>query len=366
MPSSVTGVITRRVFWISLGYNMVVMSISMLAVQLAGSQAPPIPFVPHMTPPAALSAMSYRPTESAIGWADSGRTLVFAHVAIYEAGREEWTLRYKESGIFALDIDRWTLKKLSGLDQFRRPYDGILTLGRANELIYGHEGGEHNVHVLDLTNGRDTGIGPPCDYPALSLRLSPDQQTIALVSQCVHHRASTPLAIMRADGSHLHALAPKDTGGAHEPSWSPDGRRLVYTRTDGTAADVNGHVATIDTSGVLLRTFGPGDSPDWSPTGEWIAYLSPGTAPSFEAAVHIVHPDGTGDRVVCAGQPKDPHPANGRPYNEGSPVGPIRWSPDEHTIVFGRVDSTGTMLWRLDVQSGTMTQLTSVDGHPSR
>ncbi|HSY84321.1 MAG TPA: hypothetical protein VK807_21340 [Gemmatimonadaceae bacterium] len=355
--------------------RLVVVGISILAAHLADSQAAPIPFVPHTFRSAATSAMSYRPVESAIGWVDSGRTLVFSHLAIYEASQEEWAIRCEESGIFALDVDRRTIKKLYGLHQFRtirrhlcpfEPHDGSLTLGRANELLYGYEGGQHNVHVLDLTNMRETGIGPPCDYTALSLRLSPDQQTIALVSQCVHRRVSTPLAIMRADGSHLHVLAPKDTGGAHEPSWSPDGRQLVYTRTDGTAADVNGHVAIIDTSGVLLRIFGPGSSPDWSPTGEWIAYLSPGAVAWFEAAVHIVRPDGTGDRVVFAGQQNDPHPAKSHPYNEGSPLGPIRWSPDGHTIALGRVDSAGTMLWRLDVHSGTMTQLTSVDGRSNK
>jgi hypothetical protein len=352
--------------------RLIVIGIGVLATQLAGAQAPVVPFVPRITPPASMSAMSYRPIESAIGWLDSGRTLVFAHVAMYWSGEEEWSLRCKESGVFALDVSHGTIRKLYGFDQIRTtrgprcPFlrwdGGALSLGRSNELLYGYEVGEHRVHRIDLTNGTETEIGRGCDYPILSLRLSPDQQTVALVPQCLHARGSMPLAIMRLDGSHLHVLAPKDTDDASEPSWSPDGRRLVYARSNGKKPGIGG-VDIIDTSGVLRRILGPGGSPDWSPTDEWIAYLTPGDVTWFESVLHIVHPDGTGDHIVLAGQaPEGGRSAKGHPYNEGSPVGPVRWSPDGRTIALGRVDSSGTMLWRLDVQRGTMTQLTSADG----
>jgi hypothetical protein len=110
----------------------VVGSVGICIAQLAGAHAATVPCVPHTTAPARMSAMTYRPTQSAIGWLDSGRTLVFAHVSMSLAREQEWSYRCKESGVFALDISNRTIRKLYGFDQIRTtrghcplvPWDG--------------------------------------------------------------------------------------------------------------------------------------------------------------------------------------------------------------------------------------------------
>jgi Tol biopolymer transport system component len=56
--------------------------------------------------------------------------------------------------------------------------------------------------------------------------------------------------------------------------------------------------------------------PDWSPTGEWIAFASDRDG-DFE--IWLVHPDGTGLRKLVAGGGRNNHP---------------HWSPDGRWIVF--------------------------------
>lgn len=227
--------------------------------QLASAQQPPIPFVAHSaTAPGAYPNWSYGPGESPIGWTDSGRTLVFSHVGVYGSGGDVISTRCEESGVFALDISKRTMR---GLYRYDRPpmtrgkrcngmqWMGGLSLGRAGELLYGYASGENRVHSLDLASGRETGVGPSCDYRVATPRLSMDGSSIAVVWGCGHSRGSTLLATMRADGSHHHVLAPHDTAGAEDPSWSPDGQWLVYTRNDGSAGETNPHIAIIDTSG---------------------------------------------------------------------------------------------------------------------
>jgi Tol biopolymer transport system component len=228
-------------------------------------------------------------------------------------------------------------------------WTGAFSLGRPGELLYGYANGENRVHALDLASGRETGIGARCDYRVARPRLSPDGLSIAVVWGCGHSRGATLLATLRTDGSHQHVLAPKDTAGAEDPSWSPDGQWLAYTRNDGTAGEGDPHVAVIDTSGRQLRTLVAGRSPEWSPTGEWIAYAEALSTP----IIGLIRPNGKDGHVVVVSH-------EGRERNWVS--GPFRWSPDGHALVFGRRG----VLWQLDIATGAVTQLTSSDGQPEK
>jgi len=96
------------------------------------------------------------------------------------------------------------------------------------------------------------------------------------------------------------------------PAISPDTTRIIYVdrslrlRTLATGVDV--------TLGVF------GDAPDWSPTGNWIAYDSLGT-------LKVIHPDGTGNQTLLF-----------RGQTFGNQLPGTTWSPDEQWLVYRGYD----------------------------
>ena len=98
---------------------------------------------------------------------------------------------------------------------------------------------------------------------------------------------------------------------SHWPSLSPDGTQLAY-------ADRILRLRTIATG--LDTSLGVvGEAPDWSPTGQWIAYDSLGT-------FKLIRPDGTGDQVVARVQ-------YGALYFPAT-----AWSPDGQWLVYRGYD----------------------------
>lgn len=103
-------------------------------------------------------------------------------------------------------------------------------------------------------------------------------------------QSGTALWRVRPDGTDA-AVVPGFVEQDHvhlaDPAPSPDGTRLAYVQFPG-----NLRVAAIGTGAVLSET--PGNSPVWSPNGEWIAYRA-------GLPLRVMRPDGTGGRVIGAG-----------------------------------------------------------------
>ncbi len=104
-----------------------------------------------------------------------------------------------------------------------------------------------------------------------------------------------------------------DTGGiAVSPTLSPDGSRMAY------ASDLGGVVGIYVSSagggpGTRLTSAGKATDPAWSPTGEFIAFVS------RETDICIIRPDGTGFRQLTGGRGINMRPS---------------FSPDGRMIVF--------------------------------
>lgn len=85
------------------------------------------------------------------------------------------------------------------------------------------------------------------------------------------------------------------------PTFSPDGTRMAYASDQGGVVSIYVAPATGGT-GVRL-TAGKATDPTWSPTGEFIAFVS------RETDICIIRPDGTGYRQLTGGQGRNYRPS---------------------------------------------------------
>jgi Tol biopolymer transport system component len=176
------------------------------------------------------------------------------------------------------------------------------------------------VYVVDATTGDGlvaltscTGKAPGCsnDYPAWS----PDGKHIVFIHTDDFNADETPVNeqvwLMDADGGNQHALttglAPKD----QVPSWSPDGKQIVYS--SGVADSEGIWVMDADGSGqVQLSGCAPAEAspcaagddfgPVWSPDGTRIAFLRAfGAVGANDRPVYVMNADGTDQKRLLEG-----------------------------------------------------------------
>jgi len=129
--------------------------------------------------------------------------------------------------------------------------------------------------------------------------------------------AGSDLYVMDADGRRQRRLT-NDHATEAEPTWSPDGSSIAFVRGScEPTCDI--YVVRSDGTGEhrLTRT-GASGSPTWSPDGTRIAFTSVHGADRFD--IYAINVDGTGVRNLTSNLP-------------GNSVYPS-WSPDGQTLVF--------------------------------
>ena len=138
-----------------------------------------------------------------------------------------------------------------------------------------------SAYILDLTTGEtsDSRPLPPQLMGASLYAISPDGNSVAYGTCC------TPpnfISIVGLDGSNERRLTPEGID-AYGPSWSPDGRLLVYQGRDGASTEL-GDLFVVDvTTGTVdrithLRTLGSSTwsmRPSFTPDGQRIIFHMP-------------------------------------------------------------------------------------------
>ena len=100
------------------------------------------------------------------------------------------------------------------------------------------------------------------------------------------------------------------------PSWSPDGRRVVFASNENGNYDIYVQNADGSERRNITGTADESSQPIWSPDGSWIAYISKGRQ-GFD--IHVVRPDGSGRSNLT---------------NFPSLYSDIAWSPEGKKIAF--------------------------------
>jgi Tol biopolymer transport system component len=220
------------------------------------------------------------------------------------------------------------------------------------------------------------------------------------------------LYLMRPDGTYVRRLT-RDRLDAREPSFSPDGRQIVYaarvldTRNDYTERGLVYLISTNGTHRHWLTPGLPGDAsvPAWSPDGRWVAFINTRYADSGDSRsdLYVVKRDGTDLHRLAINVDNWSEPfawapssrkiavvgVNERIYrldvdaanpvrvmgaNPDSVTTDVGWSPDGREIVYvrGRMvantcfcdadgsDIVSRRLWILDLQTGQRHRLRSL------
>lgn len=167
-------------------------------------------------------------------------------------------------------------------------------------------------------SGRKVVFGNP-ERNALAPAFSPAGDRIAFgvgqFFQAAQGVASADIAVMGADGTGLELLT-NGKGNFGFPSWSPDGKRIVYRAA---SAERNG-LYVVDVATHAVTTLMEGKThvnfPKWSPRGDRIAFTADIDG---DYEVYTIQPDG-----------KDLKRVTNRPGNDAHNA----WSPDGEWLAF--------------------------------
>jgi len=206
------------------------------------------------------------------------------------------------------------------------------------------------VFVMDGAGGNVTRVTDMTEEKSV-VRLSPNGTKVLF-------KAAQDLWVVNTDGTGLLNLtnSPSLDEGEVWPAWSPDGSRIVFSRTDCEDGVTNDACSmwTVNADGSGLSQLAPDAPPgfnaggfDWSPDGSRIV-LSAWRQVGFGKDLYVVNGDGTNLQQLTDG---------GEGYFHEHPA----WSPDGTMIALATWDSNNDSYFHLaviDADGTGLTQLT--------
>jgi len=173
---------------------------------------------------------------------------------------------------------------------------------------------------------------------------SPDARRIAFTRPSDESIPRNEIWTIAADGTDVRRVTVPSPGTEdRDPTWSPDGRQLAFARShapEGGSNNVDVWIAAADGSALHQLTHGGGLSPSWSPDGRRIVFARP---EGFSYFLHSVNIDGSGEERLSM------------------PVGALwpAWSPDGRRIAYVAPRGVNVIgLWVANVDGSSARLLT--------
>ena len=171
--------------------------------------------------------------------------------------------------------------------------------GSMEDLFRADTNGENNRNLTASNTVRERGGRvDPTGTIAVYERIDPDSKAavFVFVDRTRQVRVSTP-----GEGTAALAGTPYTVGSDADPTFSPDGRSVVFRRLTGTGGEGLGtwDIMTLHTDGTGLAAVASGPdyrgAPDWSAQG---IVFEEGDGASGTRRLVVVQPDGSGRRVL--------------------------------------------------------------------
>ena len=245
--------------------------------------------------------------------------------------------RHKE--IYIVDYDGANLRKLTN--------DNSIALlprwskdGRIFYTTYKYR--NPDIFAIDLKAGK---VSPIILKGGLSLigGISPDGKAIAFTST----GGSNPSIFIYDLETHQKTqISHKNTAVEGSPSYSPDGKYIVFVSNRAGNPQIYLMDLTTGKSRALTTKFNWADSPQWSPTGEWVVF-SGRESPYHPMDIFLVDLTGTQIRRLTtdAGSNEDP-----------------TWSPDGRFIAFTTTRNGKRQLYMMDMDGSAPHLLADLQG----
>ena len=164
---------------------------------------------------------------------------------------------------------------------------------------------EYDLHSIDTDDGDRRRLTNPRHASDFSVRFSPDGRRVLFVRAKVGddgNEVARDLYLMDRDGSHVRRLTTSPDEYESDPSFSPDGRRILFeTEPEDAPFYDAGDIVSMKTDGSdrrrLARSPDGEFDPHYSPSGDLVVYAR---WHGEQADLHVVRADGTRRRRLTA------------------------------------------------------------------